>query len=140
MTPAKARELVHMSGMILIPNQDIEKVFVLDQMRRQDKAISYEASGSEGLKRGSGFNVDTKILAVWSIAPNTKKPKMMDIQETAQGNMIVWTLDNTFGKEISSLVKHFLLMNEAKVDQIGDSLTAIYNECLDVQKFYEEEL
>lgn len=34
MTPAKARELVHRSGMILIPNWDIEKDFVLDQMRR----------------------------------------------------------------------------------------------------------
>ena len=98
MTPAEARELVNRNGVILIPNQDIEKAFVLDQMRRQDKAISYEAIGSEGLKRGSSFNVDTKTLVVWSIAPNTKKPKMMDIQETTQGNMIVWTLDNTTGK------------------------------------------
>ena len=73
MTLAKARELVHRSGMILIPNQNIEKAFFLDQMRRQDKAISYEASGNEGLKRGSSFNVDTKTSAVRSIAPDTKK-------------------------------------------------------------------
>ena len=57
MTPAEARQLVHRSGMILIPNYDIEKAFFLDQMRRQDKAISYEASGNEGLKRGSSFNL-----------------------------------------------------------------------------------
>ena len=31
-------------------------------------------------------------------------------------------------------------MNEAKVDQIEDRLAAIYNECLDVRKLYEEEL
>ena len=140
MTPAEARELVHMSVMILIPNWDIEKAFFLDQMRRQDQAISYEASGSEGLKRGSGFNVDTKTLVVLSITPDTKKSKMMDIQETTQGNMIVWTLDNTSGKEISSLVKHFALMNEAKVDQIEDRLAAMYNECIDVWKLYEEEI
>ena len=48
-------------------------------MRIQDKSISYEATGSEGFKRGSGFNVDTKTLAVWSVAPDTKKPKMVDI-------------------------------------------------------------
>ena len=86
------------------------------------------------------MNVDTKTLAVWSVAPDTKKPKMMDIQVTAQGNMIVWTLDNTSGKEISSLVKHFALMNEAKVDQIKDRLATICNEYLDVRKLYEEEL
>ena len=64
----------------------------------------------------------------------------MDIQETVQGNMIVWTLDTTTRKEISSLVKHFALMNEAKVDQIKDRLAVAYNECLDVKKLYEEEL
>ena len=79
MTPAEARELVHRSGMILIPNWDIERAFVLDQMRRQDKAISYEASSSEGLERGSRFNIDTKTLAVWSVSSDTTKPKMMDI-------------------------------------------------------------
>ena len=109
-------------------------------MRRHDKTISYEATGSEGFKRGSGFNVDTKTLAVWSVAPDTKKPKMMDIQVTTQGSMIVWTLDNTSRKEISSLVKHFTLMNEEKVDQIEDRLAALCNECLDVRRLYEEEL
>ena len=140
MTPTKAKELVHRSGMILIPNWDIEKAFVLDQLRRQDKIISYEAIGSDGFKRGSRFNVDTKTLAVWSVAPNTKKPKMMDISVTAQGSMIVWTIDNTLGKELSSLVKHFALMNEAKVDQIEDRLASLCNECLDIRRLYEEEL
>ena len=140
MTLVEAKELVHMSGMILISNWDIEKAFVLDQMRRQDKDISYEASGIEGMKRGSGFNVDTKTLVVWSVSLDTKKPKMMDIQEIGKGNMIVWIVDNATGKEISSLVKHFALMNEVKVDQIEDMLAAIYNEFLDVRKLYEEEL
>ena len=54
--------------------------------------------------------------------------------------MIVWTLENTAGKEISSLVKHFALMNELKVDEIEDKLAAVYNECLDIRKLYEEEL
>ena len=54
--------------------------------------------------------------------------------------MIVWTLDNTSGKELSSLVKHFALMNDEKMDQIKNKLAALCNECLDVRKLYEEEL
>ena len=89
MTPVEAKELVQRSGMILVPGQDIEKAFVLDQIRRQDKAISYEEISSD---------VDTKTLAIWSIALETNKPKMMDVEEIAQGNMLTQTLDNTIGK------------------------------------------
>ena len=88
MTPTKARELVQRSGMILVSSRDIEKAFVLDQIRRQDKPISYEATSSDGLKRGSSFNIDTKTLAIWSIAPKTNKPKVKNVEETAQGNML----------------------------------------------------
>ena len=88
MTLVEARELVERSQMILVPRWDIERAFVLDQIRRQDKAISYEATGSDGLQRVSRFNIDTKTLAIWSIALETNKPKMMDIEETSQGNMI----------------------------------------------------
>lgn len=55
---------------------------MLDQIKRQDKAISYEAYGADGLTRGSDFNIDTKTLAIWSIAPETNKPKLMDVQST----------------------------------------------------------
>ena len=54
--------------------------------------------------------------------------------------MIVWTLDNTSGKALSSLVKHFALMNDEKMDQIDDKIAALCNECLDVRRLYEEEL
>ena len=54
-------------------------VFVFDQIRRKDKTISYETTGSDGLQSGSRFNIDTKTLVVWSNAPKTNKPKMMDI-------------------------------------------------------------
>ena len=113
---------------------------MLDQIRRQDKSINYEATSSDGLKRGSGFNVDTKTLAIWSIALETNKPRMMDVEETAQGNMITWTLDNTIGREVSSMIRHLELMNEAKMDQIEDRLAIAYNECIDMRKLYEEEL
>lgn len=62
MTSTKARELVHRSGMILVLGWDIERAFVLDQIRRPDKVVNYEATSSEGLKRGLGFNIDTNTL------------------------------------------------------------------------------
>ena len=64
MTLVEAKELVQRSGMIFVPSWDIERAFVLDQIRRQDKAISYEATSSDDLKRGSSYNIDTKTLAI----------------------------------------------------------------------------
>ena len=65
---------------------------------------------------------------------------MMDVEETAQGNMITWTLDNTTSREVSSMLKHSAYMNETKMDQIENRLFVAYNECLDTRKLYEEEL
>ena len=97
-------------------------------MRRKDKEISYEATNNDGLKRGFGFNVDTKTLSIWSIALETNKPKIMDVEETAQGNMITQTLYNTIGREVSSMLKCLAYMNEAKVEKIEDRLAPTYNE------------
>ena len=38
------------------------------------------------------------------------------------------------------MMKHLVLMNEAKMDQIEDRLAVAYNECLDTRMLYEEEL
>lgn len=90
MSTSKVRELVQRSGMNLTPTWDLEQAFMLDQIRRHDKAISFEAYATEGLTRGSEFNIDTNTLAIWSIAPETNKPKLMDVQSTPQGNLITW--------------------------------------------------
>lgn len=73
---------------------DLEEAFILDQIRRKNKAISYEAYGVDGLTRGSGFTIDTKTLAIWSIDPMTNKPKIMDVQSTPQVNLITWTIES----------------------------------------------
>ena len=52
---------------------------MLDQIRRQDRAISFEAYGAGGLTRGFGFNIDTKTLAIWCVAPDNDKPKLMNV-------------------------------------------------------------
>ena len=82
MTLEEARDIVQRSGMLLVPSWDLEQAFMGDQIRRQDNAISYEAIGANGLKRGTSFNIDTKSLDVWSMAPASKKQKLMDIEST----------------------------------------------------------
>ena len=104
--------------MLLVPGWDLEQAFMLDQIRRQDNAISNVAYSIGGLQRGSRFNIDAKSLAVWSMAPTTNKPKLIDLSSIDQENMIVWTLQGTSGIEISKAVKHLSFMNEAKMLKI----------------------
>ena len=81
-TPTEAKDLVQKSGMLLILGWDLERAFIFDQIRRQDKVVTYKAFGVEGLQRGSRFNNDSKTLAIWSIAPKMDNPKLMDVQDT----------------------------------------------------------
>jgi hypothetical protein len=82
MTLKEANDLVQRSGMLLVLGWDLEQEFMLDQIRRQENAISYEAFGADGLQRGIGFNIDTKSMVVWSMAPSSNKTKLMDVQST----------------------------------------------------------
>lgn len=82
MKVVEARKLVQRSGMILTLGWDLEQGCMLYQVRRKDKAISYEVYGEDGLTRGSCFNIDAKTLAIWSISPEINKPKLMDVQST----------------------------------------------------------
>lgn len=74
------------------------------------------------------------------MASETSKPKIMDVQNSAHGNMIVWTLHSTFGVEISRAVKQFSFMNEAKVEEIETMLTRTFHDYIDIKNLYEEEL
>ena len=65
--------------MLLVPGWDLEQEFMLDQIIRQESAISYEAYGIGGLQRGSRFNIETKALLVQSIASASNNPKLMDV-------------------------------------------------------------
>ena len=52
LTIEEARELVQRSGMIVFPGWDISSSFLLDQMRRQQKSISYEEINPFGELQG----------------------------------------------------------------------------------------
>ena len=61
----------------------------MDHIRRQDKSISYEAFGAQGLKRSIGVNIDSKTLVVWSFSLETYKPQLMDVQDIDQASAII---------------------------------------------------
>ena len=105
MTPIEAIIFVKMSGMLLVSSSNLEKAFMLDQIKKQEDSISYEALVVDDLQRGQGFNIYSKSLVVWIMTLETNKPKLMDIQSTSQCNMIVWTMQNTFGTKISKVMK-----------------------------------
>ena len=88
MTLEEARDLVQRSGTLLVPGWDLEQSFMLDQIKRQDISASFEETNVWGARMVS-INVDRRIMVVWSMAPKTNKPKFMDVQNTAQGKMIV---------------------------------------------------
>lgn len=54
--------------------------------------------------------------------------------------MIVWTLQGTYGIEISKAMKHFSFMNEAKVEEIETRLAKAFHDYIDVRNLYEDEL
>ena len=88
LTIEEARELVQRSGMIVFPGWDISSSFLLDQMRRQEKSISYEEINPFGELQGARLNIVTKTMAIWSVAPKLEKPTLMEIKETLAGNAI----------------------------------------------------
>lgn len=47
----EARDLVQRSVMLLVPRWDLEQAFMLDQIRLQESAISYEAYCASGMQR-----------------------------------------------------------------------------------------
>ena len=68
---------------------EIKSSFLLDQIRKQEKSISFEDTNMFGEIKGGGFNIDAKIMAIWSLAPAHDKPTLMEINETPQGNAIL---------------------------------------------------
>lgn len=74
------------------------------------------------------------------MAPETNNPKLMDVQNIPEGNMIVQTLQSTSSVEISKAMKHFSFMNEANVDEMETKLVRNLHDYLDIRKLYEEEL
>ena len=82
MTPKEGRELIRRSGLLLLHGWEINSSFFLDQIRKQEKPISFEDTNMFGETKGAGFNIDAKTMAIWSLAPAHDKPTLIEIKET----------------------------------------------------------
>ena len=74
--------MVRRSGMLLFLGWEISSSFLLDQIRKQEKSISFEDVNMFRETKGAGFNIDAKTMAIWSLAPAHDKPSLMEIEET----------------------------------------------------------
>ena len=99
---------------------------MLDQIKRQDKAVSYEAFGTQGLQRGLSFNTYIKTLVVWSFYLEKNNPRLIDVQDIVQGIVIILTMDSTTSCDIISALKNISFFNEAKVGKIKDKLAQTF--------------
>lgn len=88
----EARDLVKRSGILFFPGWEISSSFLLDQIRRQDKSLSFEEENHLGVLQGSGFSIDAKTMAMWSLAPEDNKTTLMEIRDSPQWSAIFWNV------------------------------------------------
>ena len=65
------------------------------RLESNKNSISFKDTNLFGETKGARFNVDAKIMAIWSLAPAHDKPTLMEIKEIAQGNAIFWNVHMT---------------------------------------------
>lgn len=111
-----AKDLVKGTSMILFQTWEIISSFLLDQIRRQERSISFEDVYAFGELRGSRFNIDAQTMAISSLAPKNDKTILMEIKDYTQGNVIV------------------SLLGKNKIDMLKEKLYQAYDRYVDTRK------
>ena len=130
--------MVRRCGMLLFPGQEMNSSFLLDQIRKQDKSISFEDVSMFGETKGARFNIDAKTMAIWSLAPPHEKPSLMEIKETPQGNAIFWNVHSTTSDHYT-LLQSFALLGKNKIDVLQSQLEIAYDRYAEARRLYEAE-
>lgn len=68
--------------MLLFPSWELSSSFMLDQIRKQERPVSFEETNIIGELQGVGFNIDSKTIKIWSMALDDNKPTLMEIKES----------------------------------------------------------
>ena len=102
--------------MLLFPSWEISSSFLLDQIKRREKSISFEDVNMFGETKGASFNIDAKTMAILSLALAHDKPSLMEIKETPQGNAIFWNVHSTTSDQIYTLLQPYALLGKNKID------------------------
>lgn len=104
----QARFLVENSGMLLLTGWDIHSTFIIDQIIRQSDPLFRSEFDVGDFVRGSGFDLKSKRLAIWSLAPATQWPHLMNIQGDKRGDIFIWNLQDTRANQIADLMTRLL--------------------------------
>ena len=125
--------------MLLFPGWEISSSFLLDQIRKQEKSISFEDVNMFGETRGAGFNIDAKTMAIWSLAPPHENPSLMEINGTPQGNAIFWNVHSTTSDQIYTLLQSSALLGKSKIDVLQGQLEEAYDRYVEARRLYDTE-
>lgn len=86
------RKLVQRSRMLIFLGWELSSSFMVDQIRRQDKSVSFEETNIFGELQGLRFNLDSKTMVVWSMDLDSNKPTLMEVRYSPLGNVIFWNI------------------------------------------------
>lgn len=140
LTVDEARDLVRRRGMLLFPGWEINSSFLLDQIRRQDKALSFEEENPFGVIQGVGFLVDANTMAMWILAPKDNNPTLMEIKDSPQGSAIFWNVHQASRTQIRTLIQSAVSLRTSKMQILEEQLHNAYDKYVDVRKNYDEEM
>lgn len=139
LTIEEVRELIKRSGMIIFLGWEDNSSFFLDQMRRQEKTISFEDVDQHGELRGSGYNIDAQTMATWSLAPENEELTLMEIIGSPYGNLIFWNVHSTSSDQIYGPLTSTSLLGKNKIDVLKEQLCTTYERYVDTRRQYEVE-
>lgn len=133
-TPQEGKDKVMNSGMLLVPNWNFERIFLLDQIIWQ-KDPNFAREFGEHV---SGISISSKAFVVWSKAPRTQKPIVLQGVQQKIGDAIVRMLEDTTASKAVAISKHAVQFAQLPVEdlkqkhvQLKDmhvALNAKYNE------------
>lgn len=71
--PEEGKQMIMANDMMLVLRWDMQNIFILDQVIRQENSIYAQEFGKHRL----GFNPSIKAFAQWVKAPNNEKPILL---------------------------------------------------------------
>lgn len=94
--------MVVKSGVLLVLGWNFKRIFLLDQIMRQNDPNFAREFGDHG----SDVNISSNAFSLWSKAPSTKKPIVLQGVQRKIGDVVVRTLQDTTALEAIAISKH----------------------------------
>lgn len=97
----------------MVPRWDLEKIFVLDQVMRQEDPIYAQEFGDHG----SRVNPSITNFVVWSKAPSTNKHVVLRGMEHKTCDAVVRTIVDTTSLEAATVLMHVVHFSKLVIEE-----------------------